>query len=79
MTTDDKIDKLMVDVEVIKSKMNDFTKYVDEDICKITEDHETRIRSLESFKSKFIGAIILGNVLTGIVVALIVAFITRGH
>ncbi len=79
MTTDEKIDKLMIDVAVIKSKMDGFP---DTFLCEIhginVKDHEKRIRSLENFKAKFLGAIILGNVLTGIIVALIVAYITTG-
>jgi len=73
MTTEEKIDKLMVDVAVIKSKLES-----EEHIEKV-QDHEKRIRSLENFKAKFIGAIILGNVLTGVIVALIVAYITTGR
>lgn len=79
MTTEEKIDKLMVDVAVIKSKMEGFPEtFHCEEHIKTFQDHEGRIRSLENFKAKFLGAIILGNVLTGIVVALIVAYITTG-
>ncbi len=78
MTPEERMNKLCTDVEVVKSKLENFIRYIEEDICKVNDDHEIRLRSLESFKSKFIGAIILGNVLTGIIVAVIVGFLSRG-
>lgn len=34
-------------------------------------DHETRLRKLESYINKFLGALILGNVFTGVLVVLL--------
>lgn len=70
-----KFNQLVIDVALIKQSLDTFVKTQVETVA----DHEKRIRSLESFKSKFIGAIIIGNMLTGVIVALIVAYITAGR
>ena len=74
---EEKLNKLITDVEVIKTRLENFIQYVNEDISDTSEDHEKRIRSLESFKSKFIGAMVLGNIVTGAIIAIIVAFIAK--
>lgn len=79
MTTEEKIDKLMVDVAVIKNNMEKFPKsFSCIEHAEVFEDHETRLRKLEGYAARFIGAIVFGNVITGIIVALIVAYITTG-
>lgn len=76
---EEKLNKLITDVEVIKTKVELMTKNYPCSVHTGTmQDHEDRIRQLESFKNKFYGAIILGNVLTGVIVAVLVAFLTRG-
>lgn len=68
---EDKFAQLCTDVEVVKSKLMDFMKYVDEDMCKINDDHEKRIRSLEAFKFKIIGVVAASSVFGGIAGAII--------
>lgn len=75
---EEKLNKLITDIEVIKTKVEMLTKNFPCTLHTETmQDHEDRIRQLESFKNKFYGAIILGNVLTGVIVAVLVAFLTR--
>ncbi len=78
--TDEKFNQLCEDVAVIKSKLENLPKSFS---CQLhgetIEDHETRLRKLENYVARFIGAIVLGNLLTGIIVALIVAYITTGR
>jgi hypothetical protein len=71
---EDKLNKLITDVEVIKAKIDALTSH---QFARI-DDHESRIRGLETFKSKFIGAIIVGNFLAGTIAGIIVGIITRG-
>lgn len=70
--------KLCTDIAEIKTKLEGFMEYVNVDICNKNDDHEKRLRSIESFKSKFIGAIIVGNFLAGILAGIIVAIISKG-
>jgi hypothetical protein len=77
--TDEKFEKLCEDVAVIKSKLSDFPKSFSCDTHgKEIKDHETRLRKLENYTARFIGAIIFGNVLVGIIVAIVTTWITTG-
>lgn len=66
--SEQQFNKLITDVEVIKTKIIDLEKILP---CKIhltdIADHETRIRNLEEFKAKTIGALIIGSSLGGII------------
>ena len=78
--TEEKFNKLCEDVAVIKSKLENLPKSFPCQLHEETfEDHENRLRRLENYVARFIGAIVLGNILTGIIVALIVAYITTGR
>jgi uncharacterized membrane protein len=80
MTPEEKLDKLMVDVAVIKSNLERLPKsFTCLDHAETFEDHEGRLRKLEQFTARFLGALLFVNVFTGIVVALIVAYITTGR
>ena len=63
----DKLSKLFTDVEVIKTKLEGFIQYVNEDLCKVNDDHEDRLREVELFKSKALGAILASGVLGSII------------
>lgn len=79
MTTEEKLDKLIIDVAVIKNNLERLPKsFTCLEHAETFEDHEERLRKLEQYAARFIGAVVFGNVLTGIIVALIVAYITTG-
>lgn len=80
MTLEDKITQLTVDVALIKEKILNINKDVDtvwdqfpcKQHIKRFDIIEKRLTALEIFKQRIIGAIILGNGLTAIIVATIV-------
>jgi len=64
---EDKFNKLCEDVAVMKSQLNEFSKTSKIEI----KDHEKRIRMVEDFKAKAIGAVAVASVLGGIIGGLI--------
>ena len=68
MSSEEKLNKLVTDVEVIKTKLEMLTKNYPCNVHTETmDDHESRIRVLEGFKNRFIGALMLGGALGGLV------------
>jgi len=63
MSLEDKINQLMVDVGVIKTKIES----IETNAPATTYDHETRIRSLEKSRNRLMGAIAAGNLLSGVI------------
>jgi hypothetical protein len=59
---EEKINQLVVDVAVIKQKLT---------IAEDVKDHEERIRALEIYKNKTVGALFFGQFLIGIVIGII--------
>lgn len=59
MSNEEKLAKLVTDVEVIKTKLELLTKNL---LCTVhsekLHDHEERLRVLEEFKSKAMGALV---------------------
>jgi hypothetical protein len=78
---EEKLNKLITDVEVIKTKMEYLTKNFPCTVHNETmEDHEGRLRTLEDFRSKFMGALLLGSAFGGFigtVTGLIAAFFSK--
>ena len=71
---EEKFNKMVLDVEIIKLKLEDLTKIQNEKVDHLfekLEDDEKRIRVLEDFKSKMIGAILVSGFFGGIIGALI--------
>ncbi len=64
---EEKLSQLCTDVEVIKTRLGDFIDYVNDDLCKINDDHEERLRIVEHFKSKVIGAVAVAGAIGGII------------
>lgn len=71
MTGEEKLAKLVTDVEVIKTKMELLTKNL---LCTVhsekLHDHEERIRVLEDFKSKTMGVLVAVSALSAVIGAL---------
>lgn len=63
---EEKFNQLVTDVAVIKARLETFTNT---QVTRI-DDHEERIRLLEEFKSKAIGAVLASGVFGGIIGAL---------
>lgn len=78
MTYEEKIDKLIVDVAVIKAKVEGMPKSFS---CAahqgVFEDHETRLRNVEEFSNRSKVALFLLQVLgsfIGVLVGLLISF-----
>jgi len=77
MIDEKQFQKLITDVEVIRTKLEGFMMYVNEDMIGVNEDHEERIRALEGFKSKALGAIIASGVFGSLLATIIQIFISQ--
>lgn len=81
MTTEEKIDKLMTDVAVIKNEIARFPKnFACANHDNTFQDHEDRLRILEDYKSKITGSLLavsIGGSFIGVVLGLIISFYTR--
>lgn len=62
---EEKLNKLIIDIAVIKNTLSNIEHNFKSDQDCI-DDHEIRIRGLESFKNKMIGALLIGSTLGGI-------------
>lgn len=75
---DNKLNQLATDVAVIKTKLELLEKRFP---CQAHDntinDHETRLRGLEDFKAKVIGALIFGSTLGGMIGGVIVVIISK--
>ena len=72
----EKINKLAIDVEVIKNKIDNLTNSpVNGMQTEQLQDHEARIRGLEKYRNKTIGAMVFGQFLIGLVIGIIIKFI----
>ena len=65
--TEQQFNQMATDIAVIKSELTHFTQT---QIPRI-DDHEERIRSVEDFKSRIMGAMLASGVIGGVVGALI--------
>lgn len=65
--TEEKFNQMATDIAVIKSELKNFTST---QISRI-DDHEDRLRKVETFKSKIMGAIAASGVLGGILGAIL--------
>ena len=64
---EDKFNQLCTDVEVMKSQLKGFINRIDKDMYGTNQDHEKRIRSIEDFKSKVVGAVAAAGVIGGVI------------
>lgn len=62
---------LCEDVAGMKSKLDNFINYVNEDVSEKSNDHETRLRVVEEWKSKVIGAVAAAGIIGGVIGGLI--------
>lgn len=70
---EEKFNQLVIDVAVIKDRLETFTT---SQVARI-DDHEERIRSLEEFKSKVIGVVAASGVFGGVIGAVIQFFVSK--
>ena len=77
MIDEKQLQKLLTDVEVIRTKLEGFMQYVNEDMINQSDDHEERIRNLEQFKSKAMGAIVASGIFGSVLATLFQMFFNR--